>query len=175
MSKLLDRVCLFLAVVAGLLLLFVTFSIAYSIFTRQLGLPTPVWVVQINEYTLLWITFLGTAWVLSKNKHVSIHIFMERLSPRGRKILDVIHSFMGLCLCGAFFWYGLFTTWEHYHRRVIDVQSIDVPKAYILVVIPIGFGLLALQFFRKFVVGLSSLKTVGADANNDDIPQREGH
>jgi hypothetical protein len=53
-----------MAVLGGLLLLFITFSIAYSIVTRKLDLPTPVWVVQFDEYALLWVLFLATAWIL---------------------------------------------------------------------------------------------------------------
>jgi TRAP-type C4-dicarboxylate transport system permease small subunit len=78
--KALDRVCTFLAVVSGLIVVFVTFSIGYSILSRAIGLPSAVWVIQFNEYALLWMTFLGTAWLLSQKKHISVHIILQRLS-----------------------------------------------------------------------------------------------
>jgi TRAP-type C4-dicarboxylate transport system permease small subunit len=157
-AKLLDKICGVLAVVAALLLLFITFSIGYSIFTRQLKLPTPVWVVQFNEYSLLWVTFLGTAWVLSQEKHVSIQLVTERLSARMQRVLSLVHNLVGLGLCGAFCWFGWFTTWDHYVRKVIDAGSVDFPKAFVLAVIPLGFLLLALQFLHKFIADLRLLK-----------------
>jgi C4-dicarboxylate transporter DctQ subunit len=143
-----------MAVVGGLLLLFITFSIAYSIVTRKLDLPTPVWVVQFNEYALLWVPFLATAWILSRNQHVSVQFLVQYLDRKGRRVLDIIHSLVGTILCGIFCWYGISTTWDHYVRGVIDVASIDVPKAYVLIIIPVGFFFLTLQFLSKFVAGL---------------------
>lgn len=158
MAKLLDKICGVLAVLAALLLLFITFSIGYSIFTRQLKLPTPVWVVQFNEYSLLWVTFLGTAWVLSKEKHVSIQLVTERLSARMRNAVKLVHNFVGFGLCAAFCWFGCLTTWDHYVRKVVDVGSVDFSKAGVLAIIPLGFLLLALQFLNKLISGFLDLR-----------------
>lgn len=148
-GKVLDRIFSFMALLAALLLLFITFSIAYSIFTRQMGLPMPVWVVQFNEYALLWLTFLTTAWVLARDKHVSVQILAQKLSPTGVRVLGLFHNLVGAGLCAVFCWYGAKTTYDHYVRQVIDVGSVDIPKAFILVIIPVGFFLLFLQFLRN--------------------------
>jgi C4-dicarboxylate transporter, DctQ subunit len=150
--KILDRICNALAVVSALLLLFITFSIGYSIFTRLLRIPSPFWIVQFNEYSLLWMTFLGTAWVLSMDKHVSINIVVQRLGLKARKFLGLFNSLLGMGLCGVLCWYGFFTTRETFARWVIDVQAIDVPKAFILAIIPLGFLFTLLKFVQKFVV-----------------------
>jgi TRAP-type C4-dicarboxylate transport system permease small subunit len=160
-GKILDWICDILATAGALLLLFITFSIGYSIFTRQLNLHTPVWVVQFNEYALLWITFLGTAWLLSKDKHVSLPLVTQQLGERGKKVFALIHSIMGMGLCGVLCWFGAYTTYDHLIRKVIDVQPVDVPKGFILLVIPLGFFLLTMQFFRKFIVLLTGKKTDG--------------
>jgi TRAP-type C4-dicarboxylate transport system permease small subunit len=157
-ARLLDKVCSLLALLAGLLLLFITFSIGYAIFVRQVKLPSPVWVVQFNEYALLWITFLATAWILFKGKHVSIQILTHRLSERGQKILELIQSTMGLGLCGIFCYFGSYTTLEQFSRKVINVQAVDVPQALVIMIIPIGFFLLSLQFLRKLIAGLAGLQ-----------------
>jgi C4-dicarboxylate transporter, DctQ subunit len=166
MTRLLNRVCSAMAVLGGLLLLFITFSIAYSIVTRKLDLPTPVWVVQFNEYALLWVPFLATAWILSRVQHVSVQFLVLYLGKKGRKVLDIIHSFMGMILCGIFCWYGINTTWDHFVRGVTDVASVDVPKAYVLVIIPVGFFLLTLQFLSKFLFGL-----LGTEGDDDQSGQ----
>ena len=155
MGRILDKVCEILAAVGCLLLLFITFSIAYSIFARPLKLPSPIWVVQFNEYSLLWITFLGTPWLLSKNKHVSIQVLTHRLSNRMNKVLALIHNILGLVLCGILCWFGVYTTSDHLIRKVIDVQSVDVPKGFVIMIIPLGFFLLTLQFLRKIIVLLT--------------------
>jgi C4-dicarboxylate transporter, DctQ subunit len=163
--KLLDRVCTALAAIAAVLFLFVTFSICYSIITRALQVASPIWVIQFNEYSMLWITFLGTAWLLRRKKHIRIEIIMVRLPEKAKKVFNICHDVLGTLLCMAFCYYCSISTWEQYSRNIIDVQAIDVPKAFIVVVIPVGFFLLALQFIRQFFEDFEITKA-GVSTNN---------
>lgn len=176
MSRILGRVSEALSKVAMLLLLFTTFTIGYSILARIINVPSPVWVVQFNEYALLWITFLGTAWLLSNNKHVSVGIVFERLNTKARKVMGLVHSLLGMALCALLCGYGVFTTWEQYQRRVMDIQVIDVPVAYVIAVIPLGFFLLFLQFINRFFSILNhpeeSESMALKSASSEDIPDQ---
>lgn len=161
MIRILDRVCAALAVVAAALFLFCTFSICYSILTRTLGVSSPVWVVQFNEYAMLWMTFLGTGYILMKNRHASIQILSSRFGEKGKRILDRIHNLMGVLLCLVLCYFTGLSTWDHIVRKVIDVQAVDVPKGYIILVIPAGFLILLLQFLRRFAQGLKAAPSGG--------------
>jgi TRAP-type C4-dicarboxylate transport system permease small subunit len=154
LSRFLDRILTGMAALAGLLLLFITFSISYSIFTRALGFESPVWTVQFNEYSLLWITFLGSAWVLSRRKHVAVDIITGRLGPAGRRIAGVLHSLAGIGVCGVLCWYSSLITLNLFQRGVTDVQAVDIPKHLVLMVIPAGFLVLTAQFLRNLVTSL---------------------
>jgi len=171
LSRILDRALAGMAVLAGLLLLFITFSISYSIFTRFIGIQSPVWTVQFNEYSLLWMTFLGTAWVLSRRKHVSMDIITSRLKAPARRILDVVHSLMGVGVCGVLFWYSSRMTLNLFQRGVTDVQAIDIPKYLILIVIPFGFLVLVIQFIRNL---LSAPQSPEADKGMETQETRAG-
>jgi C4-dicarboxylate transporter DctQ subunit len=154
LGRLLDRILTGMAVLAGLLLLFMTFSISYSIFTRALGFQSPVWTVQFNEYSLLWMTFLGSAWVLRRRKHVAVDVVTGRLEPKGRRIADVVHSLLGAGVCGILCWYSSLMTLNFFQRGVTDVQAVDMPKCLILLVIPAGFLVITAQFFRNLAASL---------------------
>src|SRR5512137_934370 len=132
MIKALDKICFSLSLLAGLILVFITLSIGYSIFTRAIGIPGIVWVVQFNEYALLWMTFLGTAWLLSQNKHVSVHLILQHLNERQRRWLLIAHNFMGMVLCAALCWFTFLTMLDHMERSVIDVQAVDFPLGVVL-------------------------------------------
>jgi C4-dicarboxylate transporter DctQ subunit len=99
---------------------------------------------------LLWMTFLGTAWLVAKSKHVSVHIILEHLSDRGKRVFFIYHALLGMVLCAALCWFTALTTIEKIQRNVIDVQAVDLPIGYVIAVIPVGFFLLFLQFIRKF-------------------------
>lgn len=158
MTRLLDRLFGFLSAVVGVILVLMTLTIGYAIFARAVRLPGPVWIVQFNEYAMLWATFLGAAWLLAKKRHVSIELVVSRLGPGKQKVLYLFHTILGMALCAALCWFGTATTIEQLQRKVIHVQAVDVPMGYVLIAIPLGFFLLLLQFVRDFFAALQALR-----------------
>jgi C4-dicarboxylate transporter, DctQ subunit len=158
MTKVLDRIHDFLAVVVGVILVFMTLTIGYAIFARAVHLPGPVWIVQFNEYAMLFATFLGASWLLAKKRHVSIELLISHFSGHTQKIFGLVHSVLGVALSATLCWYGTLTTIEHFQRNVIHVQAVDVPMAYVLFAIPLGFFLLVLQFSRDFMEGVHAMR-----------------
>jgi TRAP-type C4-dicarboxylate transport system permease small subunit len=171
LSKALDRALSVVAVLAGLLLLFVTFSIGFSIFTRAAGLQGPAWVVQFNEYSLLWITFLAAGWVLKRGKHVSIDLLTGRLARRGKAVMEMVHGFLGMGVSVILLCYGAMVVWSHYQRGVTDVQVVDMPKYLILSVIPFGFLWLALQFLYQTINAYQLIRFGRLDQGSASTPQ----
>ena len=163
-GRIFDKLLSALAVLAGLLLLFITFSIAYTIFARFFNIPGPIWAVQFTEYSLLWMTLLGTAWVLKRQKHVSVDLLTSRLGAKSKVYFELAHSLMGVAVSGILCWYGTVVAWGQYQRGVVDIQVVDMPKHLILMIIPIGFLFLVGQFLRTFFKDLKRLK----DFHNPD-------
>jgi C4-dicarboxylate transporter DctQ subunit len=149
------------AVFGAGIMLFIMFSISYGALTRTFNLPSPIWIVQINEYSLVWVCFLATAWVLAENKHVRVDILMTRFGRRKQTILLFIQDTVSTALCGVFCYLGGLSTWEHLRDKVVDVGSIDVPKGWVIGVIPLGFLLLTFQFFLRTVEDVRRLKAEG--------------
>ena len=156
LDKLLGIVHKTLAVLAGLLLLFVIVSISVSITLRTLNLHVPLWSVQFNEYSLLWITFLGGAWLLRKKRHVSLDILTRRLSENNLRVLNYLHAVLGILVCGSLTWISGAVVWDHFQRGVIDVRAVDVPKYLILAVVFLGFLILTLEFMCEMLQEIRS-------------------
>jgi C4-dicarboxylate transporter DctQ subunit len=143
---------------AGLLLLFVAFSTCTAIALRFMKIAVPLWSVQFNEYSLLWITFLGGAWLLRRGRHVSLDIVTRRVKPRALNILNIMLGFMGLGVCGLLTWITAAVAWDNFQRNVIDVRAVDVPKYTILSIVFAGFLLLFLEFFNDVYRNIRQLK-----------------
>jgi len=146
-----DRLIVFLAFLAGILLTSMAVLICYSVIMRYLFVRPQGWVVEIVEDSLLYITFLGTAWLLKKGGHVSVELVYERLSPKIQLLFDIFNSLMGLTICLIMTWYSAVTTWDHFQRGAVVVGTIRIPKAILLVVIPIGFFCLLVAFLKQTV------------------------
>jgi TRAP-type C4-dicarboxylate transport system permease small subunit len=174
MTKVLDRLFDFLAVVIGIILVLMTLTIGYAIFARAVGLPGPVWIVQFNEYAMLWATFLGAAWLLAKKRHVSIELIVSHLGGGAQKVLHLTHSLLGVGLCAILCWYGTVTTVENIQRNVINVQAVDVPMGCVLLVIPLGFFFLFLQFIRDFFAAVHAIRNpLAPDPLGESAPGEE--
>jgi C4-dicarboxylate transporter DctQ subunit len=159
MPRIFSKINAAFALLGAILLLFMMFSISYGALTRTFNLPSPIWIVQINEYSLVWVCFLATAWVLSANKHVRVDILLSRFGRRTQNILLVAQDTVSALLCAVFCYLGVLSTWEHVRDKVVDVGSIDVPKSWIIVVIPLGFLLLTLQFVVRIGEDVQRLKS----------------
>lgn len=162
------------AVLGAVILLFMMLSISYGALTRRFGLPNPIWIVQVNEYSLVWVCFLATAWVLSVNKHVRVDILFSRFNRKGQNVLLLVQDTVSTLLCAAFVYLCTLSTWEHLRDKVMDVGSIDVPKGWVLAVIPLGFLLLALQFLLRAVEDVRRFKGDGDEPLKREPPGKAG-
>ena len=139
----------FLSWIACALISFVTVIIGSDVFSRQvLGHPT-IWVTELCEYSLLWITFLGTAWLLREEGHIRIDLIIKRVNPSSANLLDVSTSIMGAAVSLILAWYGTEVVVDHFMRGVPSIEMLGIPKYLILMVIPVGCFLLFVQFLRR--------------------------
>ena len=149
-ETLFDRIIGTLAFIAGVLLLLVTIFVCYAVVMRYAGFKPPVWVLQFTEYALLWITFLGAAWLLKKDGHIRIDTLTSRLKPKSLRNLGIIDDFLGFIVSGFIFWFGTLYTIDCYQRAIIDVKGISVPLFALFLIIPLGGLALLIQFGRDF-------------------------
>ena len=109
---------------------------------------------EIWEYSLLYITLLGAAWLLRKEGHVNMDIFYNRLSPRKRAILDVLTASFFFFFIGLMLWKGGILAWE----SIIKLDTSPTVNRYLLypvkMVIPVAAVLLLLEGTIKFITDL---------------------
>lgn len=109
------------------------------------------WMLEITEYILLYIPFLGAGLVLKEDGHIRVDIFINHLSWRVRKRLHLLTSFIGGFVMLTYTYFGGQVTWDHFKRGVPALESLKTPLFLILMIIPIGSFFFAVQFFRQMV------------------------
>ena len=137
------------SVLVALVLVFMMLAVAYEVVMRYFFVQPTLWVLEIVEWSLVWIAFLSAAWVLRAEGHVKMDIILERLNPRVQTIINVITSILGALVCLTLVWYSSQVTWDHFVRGVLEPRFLPVPKAPLLIIIPIGTFLLLIQFLRR--------------------------
>ncbi len=137
-----------LAILAGAVLGFLLLIIVTQVTLRIFGLAI-LWIFEISKFSLLYITFLGTAWLLKKDGHVKMDIVLTRFSPRTQSLMNIITSILGVIICLVITWYGVKLI--QHQIRVGDYFAgiLEPPKWPIVLLIPLGTFLLFIQFLRR--------------------------
>ena len=151
-----------MAAVAGLLLVFMMFSICYEVVLRYFLFSPLTWVTEISEYILLYATFLGAPWVLKKDAHVKVDILLARLGSKTQRIVNMVTSLIGIGVCLVLVWFGTQMALDFYQRGIPVIKSLSVPKFLLVGVIPFGGVFLTIQFVRRMIAFSQELKDAAA-------------
>lgn len=160
-NSVIDRIIDVMAYIAVLLLAFIMLAVCADVVMRYFFSRPMIWVTEVTEYSLLWITFLGTSWVLKRKAHVIMDLAIGKLEPRARNIIAIFTSLVGMAVCLLVTWYGVKVTVDAIDRNLL-MSTILSPPAYILyIIIPIGSFLLAIQFLRMILGFINAVKNSG--------------
>ena len=138
-----------LSILGSIVLVFLMIAVALEVSLRFSVNVAMSWVPEISEYCLLFITFLGGAWVLKKERHVIIDMVPNQLSPKAQSILNFFTSLLCTLICPILTWYGGRVTLEAYELGYYYSTPLETPKFIVLGIIPVGCFLLFIQFIRR--------------------------
>jgi TRAP-type C4-dicarboxylate transport system permease small subunit len=149
LSKIFDSILKGTVIFGCLLVVLMGASICYQVILRYLFNIAPLWVNDFVEYSLLALTFLGSAYVLKEERHIEVDLVTNHLHQKNQMLLKIITSFAGAVSCSILAFYAFHTVWDNYVRNVIVVKTLDTPKYIVLLPIAVGSTLLGIQFFRR--------------------------
>ena len=145
----LDALVNLLALVAGAMLCALVVLICVDVAARTLRLfPTP-WTLDIAEYLLYGITFLGAPWVLREEGHIAIEIVVERLPERARARVRRCTDAFGALVCAVLAYYAVRMFWRSYTAKNLVHETFVFPEWYLYVLAPPIFVILLLLFLRR--------------------------
>lgn len=108
-----------------------------------------LWGTEVTEILILYITFLGTAWVFQEQGHVVIDVVTSKVFGRTKKALTFTsHAVVGV-VAAVLVYYGFYTTYDHWARGVFNPTILETPIALIIGIIPVGSVPLLLEVFVK--------------------------
>lgn len=147
-----------MAAIGGIFIICMMFMECYEVVSRYFFHRPTIWSVEICEYMLFILAFLGATWVLRKRAHISVTILLERLRPKTKIYCNLFSSFMGIIISLIIFWFSLKTSFENYVTGVNVVKTYAFPKWIFLSFICFGYLLLLVEFIRQFSGHLRGLE-----------------
>ncbi|MFC2019868.1 TRAP transporter small permease subunit [Chloroflexota bacterium] len=145
-----DHIIDSLAYVSGGIIVLVMVAIFIHVIVRKLVGSMTIVVVEVSAYLMVYLTFLGTAWLLKQEGHVKMDLLLNRLRPRAQIWLNMVTSVVGVMVCLSIAWSAGATTWGMFRSGIEYTMGVGPPPWFLLLLpIPIGFFLLSIQFIRR--------------------------
>ena len=111
------------------------------------------WAEEFMRYTIIWVTFIGSALCAESNMHVGIDVFVQMTPPLVKKILICFAMACATFFCGYMVEFSFRNTimlFQTMQRSPI----MQVPMGVVYICMPVGSFFTALRFGRMFVQGL---------------------
>lgn len=142
---------LWLAWVSAAVLVGATALVFMEILSRLIFDTSLIWVVEISEYALLYMTLLGAPYLLEKHRHVAIDLVTDALPMRLRQALAVAMCSLGAIVCLCYTWYGAVVTLDQFQFGTHETTVLAPPSFLVTGVFPLGMLLLSIQFVAQAV------------------------
>jgi len=156
MARLLGRLVALVEWWAVLLLAGLTAIVCFGVFFRYVLNASLSWYDEFASYMLVWLTFYGMVVADYRRKHIGFELFVDKLGPRSRRVVDFVAEVAVFGFQFVLCWYGWVLT-----RTMLDETAISLPwvkVGWINSVLPIT-GALVLLISATRMVWIVSGKT----------------
>ena len=128
-------------------------SIIYFTTFRALGLSYTDYSFIFIEYGFIYCVMLGAPWIARQKGHIYIEVVTAAVPERARIAISRTVAAICVIVFAVLAWYSGALTLSDYLTHELDVRgSRDIPRWIVMIAMPIGFGLMSVEFVR-FVFG----------------------
>ncbi|GGB48157.1 TRAP transporter small permease subunit [Virgibacillus dakarensis] len=136
-SKSLDKLSVLLLI---LITVIMTVSLVIMIFGRNFFNSSFESLEEISRFTLVWLTFFGSAIAYKRKEHMGMDFIVNKLKGQAAIYFSVLQDVIALILFALFIYYG--TELAVFNLDTISLQS-GISMGYVYSVIPVS-GLIML-------------------------------
>lgn len=125
------------------------------VFIRYVLSEPTTWQTELVTYLLVGATLIGCPYVLRIRGHVSVDLLPHYLSERGERRLAFVGAGAGILFCTVLFLSGCELWLEAWTGNWLSETVWSVPLWMPYTALPLGFGLMLLQYVADLLVLLS--------------------
>jgi C4-dicarboxylate transporter, DctQ subunit len=131
-------------------------------------------VLDLSGYSLFIVTFLTAAWVLREGGHVTVDLVVVRLKGRMRRFVDTLALLIAAALSAFLAYQAGIHTATAWARGDIIGYPLMIPRGPLLIVMPVGWFFLTLQFLIQAWGKIRDLERKGVAEPAGGTPPTKG-
>lgn len=143
-----DRLLAALAMFAGVAIAGMFALIVIDVTARELVGSSFNFTIGLVEYGLLYLTMLAAPYLLRQRDHIRITSVVSRLPPRFRAILERVIALVCALATALIAYVSVELLIEKVEGGSVDIRGIDFPGWLLIVPLPLGYTLVAVEFLR---------------------------
>jgi C4-dicarboxylate transporter DctQ subunit len=149
LNKILDGCNLVLVGIAGIIIFYLLVSVCFATLSRYLVNQPHAYLIDYAAYSLIYIAFLGSPWLYGKRGHITVDLFLEKVSARKKQIWIGLTDIAVLIIAVVLFYISFKVTRNSFVNGVRVSDFLNTPKWLLLVPIPVSMFFIAIQAIRN--------------------------
>ncbi|KFX71020.1 C4-dicarboxylate ABC transporter permease [Pseudomonas taeanensis MS-3] len=118
-----------------------------NVFGRYLFNQSLYFSEELNQFLIIFVTFVGCSYAARQSRHVSMSAFIEHLTGKPAAVTLLLINLLTAALMLWLAWAAIGYV-ESAARIGRSSSALQVPLHYIYLLIPLGLGMSGLQFLR---------------------------
>ncbi len=146
-----DGLTVALAVIAGIIMSAIFVAVILDVLLRNFGFEAPAAIEPLCEFGLLYITMLGSPWLLRTRGMIIVESLRMAVPAGPRRVLEVIVYVVSAAVCFLLAWYAGYEAIFTWANNEADQRAISVPLYYAYAPMLLGFFLMGCEFLRRLL------------------------
>lgn len=122
----------------------------------------------IIKYSVLWICFIAAGMATAKNKHIKIDLVGKFAHGRLKSVLLAFTNIVAGIISSIIFYSSILYITKIEMNASDPPPFFNIPRWILLLIIPIGFGLVAIRFFIK---GMNKISNFIKNHEDEDVEE----
>lgn len=136
-----------LAVLAGAMIVFAMVIVTLDVLLRMFRMSM-WWSFEVTEFILVYVPLLSLPWLVRRRAHIVIDIVTSNLPAETARRLEIVTSLLAAAISAFLTYWGVLATFAAYSRGIVNAGMVAYPRWALLIAIPLGFSLAAIEFTR---------------------------
>ena len=138
LGKLFEKLCSWIVILlTGVMCL----TILAQVFSRYLLGKPLTWSEELARYTMIWVTFLGTAVAQKRGTLVCVDMFLTAMPPKVQKVFRALSDIISLLFSGTMTYLSILFAGGP-SAALQKSPALHLPMWLVDLCVPIGFGLI---------------------------------
>lgn len=139
------------AIISGVLIFIISFLAVIEVVARTAFNQPTSWSLAFSQFMLLYAIFLGSAYCFQQGGHIRVDLLVDHMPRKVRVIMNIIGLLIASVFVGVLAWQGYENTVLSAKFDYLTITTIQIPAAYLYVIIFIGSILMLLSLFAMIL------------------------